>query len=97
MIGAGAVYSEAFAGGFVDVLSGQILLPLGGFLVAVFAGWVIPKSLMRTELSHASPGLFAFFHFAVRYIVPVAIGSILVLGLDDRFNAGRLGTMIGLG
>ncbi|WP_417491264.1 sodium-dependent transporter [Maricaulis sp.] len=97
MIGAGAVYSEAFAGGFVDVLSGQILLPLGGFLVAVFAGWVIPKSLMRTELSHASSGLFAFFHFAVRYIVPVAIGAILVLGLDDMFNAGRIGSMIGLG
>ncbi|WP_339748927.1 sodium-dependent transporter [uncultured Maricaulis sp.] len=97
LIGAGAVYSEAFAGGFIDVLSGQILLPLGGFLVAVFAGWVIPKSLMRSELHQASPGLFAFFHFAVRYFVPLAIGSILVVGLDDRFNDGRIGALVGLG
>lgn len=96
LIGAGAVYSEAFAGGFIDVLSGQILLPLGGFLVAAFTGWVVPKTLLRTEMSHTSPGLFAFFHFAVRYIIPIAIGAILVLGLDSLFYEGRLGSLLGL-
>ena len=96
MIGAGAVYSSSFAGGFVDVLSGEILLPLGGFLVAAFTGWVIPKSLLREELSHTNPKLFAFFHFAVRYVVPIAIGAILVLGLDARFFGGTLNGMLGL-
>lgn len=97
MIGAGAVYSDAFAGEFVDWLSGSFLLPLGGLLVAVFAGWVIPKSLMRQELSHASNGLFGFFHFCVKYVVPPAIGVILLLGLDAKFNGGAVGALLGLG
>ena len=97
MIGAGAVYSDAFAGDFVDWLSGSFLLPLGGLLVAVFAGWVIPKTLMRQELSHASNGLFAFFHFCVKFVVPPAIGVILLLGLDAKFNGGAVGTLLGLG
>ena len=65
--------------------------------MAVFAGWVIPKSLMRQELSHASNGLFGFFHFCVKYIVPPAIGVILLLGLDAKFNGGALGALLGLG
>ena len=97
MIGAGAVYSSEFGGTFVDWISGSFLLPLGGFLVAVFTGWVIPKSLLRAELSHASTGLFEFFHFCVRWIVPPAIAVILLLGLDAKFNSGAVGAMLGLG
>lgn len=97
MIGAGAVWSSDFGGLFVDWLSGSFLLPLGGLLVAVFAGWVIPKSLMREEMSHASNGLFAFFHFCVKFVVPPAIGFILFLGLDAKFNGGAIGAMLGLG
>ena len=96
MIGAGAVYSPEFGGNFVDWLSGSLLLPLGGFLVAVFTGWVIPKNLLRDELSHTSKGLFEFFHFCVRWIVPPAIGIILLLGLDAQFNGGAIGNMLGL-
>lgn len=96
MIGAGAVYSPEFGGNFVDWISGSLLLPLGGFLVSVFTGWVIPKSLLRDELSHTSKGLFEFFHFCVRWVVPPAIFVILMLGLDAKFNNGAIGAMLGL-
>lgn len=88
MIGAGAVYSSEYGGGFVDWISGSFLLPLGGFLVAVFTGWVVPKVVLRQELSQISNGFFGFFHFAVKFIVPPAIAIILVLGLSDRFGWG---------
>jgi NSS family neurotransmitter:Na+ symporter len=97
MIGAGAVWSSEFAGQFVDVLSGEILLPFGGFLIAVFVGWVVPRKLMREEMQHASNGMFAFFHIMMRYIVPFAVGIVLLLGLDARFNNGALNAMLGLG
>ena len=95
MIGAGAVYSSEFDA-WVNLLSGETLLPLGGFLIAVFVGWVIPKQLLRDELSHASPGLFAFFHFMMRWIVPIAVGAVLVLGLDANFNNSQLNILLGL-
>ncbi|WP_300532224.1 sodium-dependent transporter [Maricaulis sp.] len=97
MIGAGAVYSSQFAGGFVDILSGEILLPFGGFLIAVFTGWVLPKAILREELSHASNRMFGFFHFMMRYVIPFVVGLVLVLGLDARFNGGALNGMLGLG
>ncbi|MHA6287106.1 sodium-dependent transporter [Maricaulis sp. CAU 1757] len=97
MIGAGAVYSADFGANFVDWISGSFLLPLGGFLVAVFTGWVIPKSLLRSELSQISDGFFGFFHFAVKFVVPPAIAIILILGLDAKFNGGALGATLGLG
>ena len=97
LIGAGAVYSADFQNQFIDVLSGSILLPFGGFIVAVFVGWVIPKTLLRTELSHASKGMFGFFLFTIRYLVPLAVGAILVLGIDSLFLGGSLNAMLGLG
>lgn len=97
LIGAGAVYSQEFAANFIDLISNSILLPLGGFLVAVFAGWVVPKSLMREELSHASGAMFGFFHIMIRYIVPIAVGLILILGLDSNFFGGRLNALLGIG
>jgi neurotransmitter:Na+ symporter, NSS family len=97
MIGAGAVWSPSFGGQFVDVLSGEILLPFGGFLIAVFVGWVIPRNLLREEMQHASNGMFAFFHIMMRYVVPFAVGIVLLLGLDARFNGGQLNGLLGLG
>lgn len=96
MIGAGAVYSSEFDG-WVNLLSGETLLPLGGFLIAVFVGWVIPKKLLREELSHASPRLFGFFHFMMRWVVPFAVGAVFVLGVDANFNNGQLNAALGLG
>lgn len=97
LIGAGSVYSSEFGGGFLDVLSGNILLPFGGFLVALFTGWVLPKTILREELSHASNRMFGFFHFMIRWVIPVVVGVVLVLGLDDLFNNGQLNAALGLG
>jgi len=97
LIGAGSVFSSEFGFDFLDVISGHILLPFGGFLVAVFTGWVLPKTILREELSHASPRMFGFFHFMVRWIIPVVVGLVLVLGLDSRFNNGAINAMLGLG
>lgn len=97
LIGAGSVYSPAFGGNFLDVLSGEMLLPFGGFLVALFTGWVLPKTILREELSHASGRMFGFFHFMIRWVIPFVVGLVLVLGLDARFNGGTLNGMLGLG
>ena len=97
LIGAGSVYSPAFGGNFLDVLSGEMLLPFGGFLVALFTGWVLPKTILREELSHASGRMFGFFHFMIRWVIPVVVGLVLVLGLDARFNGGALNSALGLG
>ncbi|KAA5804633.1 sodium-dependent transporter [Alkalicaulis satelles] len=83
MFGVGAAFS---VDGFFDVLdkvSGNILLPLGGLLIAVFTGWVVSKQLMLTELNQASAAFFAYWRFTIRWLAPVAVALIILVGLAD--------------
>lgn len=76
------------AGPFIDFLSGSIALPLGALLVAVFAGWIVPRAVMREELHNAGDGIFRFWRLMVRYVAPIAVFVTLLLGLDARFDFG---------
>jgi NSS family neurotransmitter:Na+ symporter len=81
--------AAAFSGDFFDILdkvSGTILLPLGGLLIALFTGWVVSKSLMQKELPHAGEKFFAFWRFTIRWLAPVAVGLIIVTGLASMFG-----------
>src|SRR5262249_30020547 len=49
VIGGGYIISREYIL-FVDFIAASLLMPLGGFLTAVFAGWVIEKKLMESEL-----------------------------------------------
>lgn len=85
MFGVGA----AFSGGFFDVLdkvSGNILLPLGGLLIALFTGWIVSRQLMLTELDKASSAFFNYWRFTIRYLAPIAVALIIIAGLADMFG-----------
>jgi NSS family neurotransmitter:Na+ symporter len=53
-------------------LTNNIMLPLGGLLIAVFAGWVMCRNSTAEELGGAG-ALYKFWRVLVRYVVPVAI------------------------
>lgn len=74
--------------GWLEFLSGSILLPSGGLLVAALAGWVIPRHIMRNELSGTSDGLFKFWRVLIRYVATIAIALILIMGIDEKVNFG---------
>ncbi len=65
----------------LDYFSNQILLPLGGLLIAVFAGWSLSKRISRDELYTLSDSQFELWFFFIRYIVPVAVAIIFVMGV----------------
>jgi NSS family neurotransmitter:Na+ symporter len=67
--------------GVLDYVSNQVLLPLGGFLIAVFVGWFVSRETAESELDMTFPRLFRFWHFSIRYLVPPAVLLILVTGL----------------
>jgi neurotransmitter:Na+ symporter, NSS family len=68
----------------IDFFSGQVMMPIGGILIAVFAGWVAPRDAMRTELSSLSEPLFNIWRFIVRYMAPLLVGGVLILGVSAR-------------
>jgi len=73
----------AFEGkGFFDLfiyMVTQVLMPLGGILVAVFAGWIVKQQFSREELFGDSNALaYKTWHFAVRFIAPPLLAIVLI-------------------
>lgn len=59
-----------------DFFTGQIMLPVGGFLTSIFLGWFLPHKLVRDEFTNHGTlrgRLFGIYLFCVRYVCPVGI------------------------
>ena len=63
-----------------DLLTSNIMLPLGGVLIALFAGWAVHETVSRQELN-ITPRLFVVWRFLVRYISPAAVSIVLLYQL----------------
>ncbi|PKO93376.1 MAG: sodium-dependent transporter [Betaproteobacteria bacterium HGW-Betaproteobacteria-1] len=61
----------------LDKLTTTILLPLGGLMMALFAGWVMRTQHVREELG-LQPRTYAIWRFIIRYISPLAITVIFL-------------------
>lgn len=64
----------------LDGITGKIMLPLAGLLLAVFVGWRADQTLVARE-SGLSGGLFMLWRFLICWLCPVAVGLILIFGL----------------
>lgn len=56
----------------LDYLTANIMLPLGGLFIAIFAAWVMRKQSTRDELM-THPVMYNTWHFLVRYVTPLAV------------------------
>ncbi len=61
----------------LDKLTTTILLPLGGLMMALFAGWVMRTQHVREELDLQARA-YAVWRFIIRYISPLAIAIIFL-------------------
>lgn len=64
----------------LDFLTANILLPLGGLLVAVFVGWFFSRRALEEELS-MSPAVFTAWYRVLRYFTPIAVGIVFIYNL----------------
>ncbi len=67
--------------GLADYISNQILLPVGGLLIAVFVAWRVSKNTSVEELQMGEGGGFKLWHFLLRFIVPPAVLVIFLTGV----------------
>jgi NSS family neurotransmitter:Na+ symporter len=68
----------------MDYVSSNILLPTGGLLIVLFAGWKLAPADLRDELTAGGgmrPWLYRTTRFLLRYIVPVGILAIFLSNL----------------
>ncbi len=67
--------------GVLDYLVANIMMPLGGFLVAVLAGWGLSRSATLEELGLSDGWAFRVWRWLVRYGVPLAIVTVFAVNL----------------
>ena len=61
----------------LDKLTSTILLPLGGLLMAVFAGYYMKKDHVQDELDLKATA-FKLWRFANNIIAPIAIAAVFL-------------------
>ena len=61
---------------FFDFATGQVMLPLGGFLTCLFVGWYLPHKMVRDEFTNWGTLRGKLFHtylFCIKFVCPICI------------------------
>jgi NSS family neurotransmitter:Na+ symporter len=61
-----------------DYLTANLLLPLGGILIAIFAGWILTRDVSAQELTQGETIHYRLWRFLIRYISPIGIFIVLL-------------------
>ncbi len=71
-----------------DFVASDILLPLGGMMTAIFAGYVWTSRKACKEMNTPECVIFVgtWYGFLIRYVVPVPIAVIMIVGLYQKFT-----------
>jgi len=63
---------------FVDYVSQNIMLPLGGLLIAVFGVWVLPKLILRKQLGLRSRTSMSLWKIVGGIIAPLGVLAVFI-------------------
>ncbi|MDY0084888.1 MAG: sodium-dependent transporter [Bacteroidales bacterium] len=79
----------------LEMISANIMLPLGGLLIVIFVGWYLSKEKVFDELSNEGKlkaGFRYLYLFIVKFLAPVAIAFVFLhgLGFFGIFGSGDL-------
>lgn len=78
-------FSGRFAGtGFFDLLdyiTANLMMPLGGLLLALFVGWRISPRAVAAELDIQRQWFIKFWFWLLRWVVPISIAVIFISNL----------------
>ncbi len=70
----------------VDQLSQNIMLPLGGLLIALFAVWVLPQNIVREQLEVRSDGVMLLWRIVGGIVAPLGVAAVFVYTLLPLFT-----------
>ena len=83
------VFRDATLFDLLDYLTANIMLPLGGLFIALFAAWVMKRDDSLEELDMGDGPAYRLWRFLVRYVTPVAV-LIVFLNVTGLVDFGRL-------
>jgi NSS family neurotransmitter:Na+ symporter len=73
-----AMFAHSTLFDLLDFLTANIMLPLGGLFIAVFAAWIMPREVTLEELALGDGSSYGLWRFLVRFITPLAVGIVFL-------------------
>jgi NSS family neurotransmitter:Na+ symporter len=74
-------FAESGIFGLVDYFTANIMMPLGGLLLAVFVGWKVAPAAVAEHVDMKNQTIFRVWFWLLRYVVPVSIAGIFISNL----------------
>jgi len=65
----------------LDYITANLMLPIGGLCIAIFAGWIMKSKDSAHELAMEKPQFYALWKFLISYIAPFAVIIVLLKGV----------------
>lgn len=62
----------------IDFLTNNIMLPLGGLAIVIFAGWVMARISTADEIDPRCGRAYRLWRFGARYVAPIAVVLVLL-------------------
>jgi len=67
--------------GLIELIANDIMLPVGGLLIALFAGWVLKDGILREQLAGIPAWGFTLWRWLLRILCPLLVAAVLVNAL----------------
>jgi NSS family neurotransmitter:Na+ symporter len=61
-----------------EFVAANVLLPLGGFLIAVFAGWVLSRKSSADEFAMGEGAAYGLWRGLIRFVAPLAVAVVFL-------------------
>ena len=74
-------WNDSFPMSFFDTmdhLASNWMLPLGGLLIAIYAGWVMPRKAQMAEVTDVPPWLFQGWVLLIRIVAPALVVIVML-------------------
>lgn len=62
----------------VELISVNIMQPLGGMLIAIFIGWFMKESLIKDELGNINQAIYQIWRIFIKFVAPIGVGIVLI-------------------
>ncbi len=78
-------FIKAFKGktifGLIDYFGSNLLMPVGGILMAILAGWILSRQVVFEEMNMKSNWQFMLWRFLVRFMAPLIVLALFIYNL----------------
>lgn len=87
--GVASIYSGSVFN-FLDYTTANIMLPMGGLLIAIFVGWTMRRNSVRKAMVDLNEGWFNTWYIVIRFVAPLGVAMVLFYSLYPAIK-GLLG------